>query len=213
MSIQTRVQVNGEWVTRTVDLQQIMATATRKEEQEKEQRKSGITPAQHVPKLGILSRTVFRSPIINLIIPARVRRKHKNDVILIGEDFIHVKEILSDGHLCHVTTKADFGGRIRAARVFGEQRLPTMDARETPMELDTSDMIPPQILVLTLESNELMFLFVHQEPSGALGFPFSVLPLPEKTNFLEQQGKHLAVDPKSRALAVAACQGLLHIYK
>ncbi|KAJ9636698.1 hypothetical protein H2199_007692 [Coniosporium tulheliwenetii] len=206
MSVQTLVQVNGQWVTRTVDTQRIMAESSRRDAQDKEQRTSGATATQTVPRLGILSRTVFRSPIINFIIPARVRRKDKNDVILIGEDFIHVKEILSDGHLRHVTTKADFGARIRAARVFGEQRLPAMDARETSMDLDNSDMIPPQILVLTLESKELMFLFVHQEPSGALSFPSSVLPLPDQRSFLEQPGKHLAVDPRSRALAVAAVE-------
>ncbi|OCL13256.1 hypothetical protein AOQ84DRAFT_118277 [Glonium stellatum] len=216
MSIQTGVLVNGEWTTRSVDIHQILARNRQQSDAKKKEPEINMPEEKIV--LGVLSRTVLRSPMIDWIIPARVRDKNKNDVVFIGEDFVHIKEIRADGHLNHVATKADFGCRIRAARVFGEPRKPMLDSRvkveeaDIAMDLDSPDVIPPQVLVLSLESRLIMFLFAEQCQSGKVTFSHTTVPLPAGTSFLEQPGKHLAVDPKSRAIAIAACEGTFILY-
>jgi len=57
-----------------------------------------------------------------------------------------------------------------------------------------------------------MFLFAEQHQTGKVTFSQCTVPLPAGTSFLEQPGKHLAVDPKSRAIAVAACEGTFLLY-
>ncbi len=121
-----------------------------------------------------------------------------------------------------MVTKSDFGGAtIRSARVFGNTRQPVGPAdvqqgastkkEDANCEMDVSDdgstsQIPPQILILTLDSNRLVFLFAFHDQLGRVKFLSSVLSLPVDLSFLKTQGKHLAVDPKSRAFAVSACQ-------
>ena len=36
------------------------------------------------PTMGLLTQTVVPSPVINWIIPARIRHKEKNDILVIG---------------------------------------------------------------------------------------------------------------------------------
>ncbi|KAF2137166.1 uncharacterized protein K452DRAFT_302199 [Aplosporella prunicola CBS 121167] len=218
-ALQTGVFENGRWVTRRVNIHEILQENERREARERQPEPRQQQQLHHQPEppvLGLLSRTILRSPVINWIIPARVRHREKNDVVFIGEDFIHIKEILSDGHLRHVASKADFGSHIRAARVFGEPRKfihpPMIEQPQSPMEIDYTEVIPPQILVLTLESQELIFLFAHQNPDGTIDFWSSAVPLDANRSFLEQPGKHLAVDPRSRAVAVAASESTIFIY-
>ncbi|KAI9880096.1 MAG: hypothetical protein M1830_005341 [Pleopsidium flavum] len=220
MSVQTRVLVNGQWTTRTMDIHHILAK--NREEESAELPAKVLEENNTPPVMGILTRTITRSPLYNWIIPARIRHKDKNDVVCIGDNFIEIKELLADdGHLQDVITKADFGSTIRTARVFGTARkpaVPGLDAfikRESEeMELDTprEQEVPPQILVLTLESKELVFLFAFEDGHGQVKFIASHRPLPDQRSYLEQHGKHVAVDPKSRALAVAACEGLFSLY-
>lgn len=236
MAVETRVLVNGQWVSRSMDIRHILESNHDKDKHKTDHK---IPRARSHPILGIISRTLFRSPVINWILPARLRHENKNDVVFVGEDFVYIKEILSDGHLRYIGTKADFGSRIRAAKVFGEPRKieiletgwpATPDAAaaallkrqqaapikteegEVNMNGYSSPTIPPQILILTLESNELVYLFAHQNQNGELRFYDSSLPLPAGRSFLEQPGKFIAVDPKSRAVAVAACEGTLLVW-
>ena len=158
------------------------------------------------PVMGILTSTITRSPVYNWIIPARIRHKDKNDVICIGDNFVEIKELMSeDGHLRDVATKADFGSNIRAARVFGTARkpaVPGLDAmtkaefEEMDLDVPSGQKVPPQILVVTLESKQLVFLFAIDNDHGHVDFLTCPRPLPEQLSFLEQHGKHVAVDPK-----------------
>ena len=158
------------------------------------------------PVMGILTRTITRSPLYNWIIPARIRHKDKNDVVCIGDDFIEIKELLADdGHLQDVITKADFGSTIRAARVFGTARKPAVpgldafikrESEEMELDVPSGQKVPPQILVLALESKELVFLFAFDDDHGQVKFLASHRPLPDQRSYLEQHGKHVAVDPK-----------------
>ncbi|KAF2805093.1 uncharacterized protein BDZ99DRAFT_501973 [Mytilinidion resinicola] len=213
-SVATNVFVNGQWETRHVNLDEILENDRRKTEAAAKSRQQ--KPPEPTPTLGLLSRTILRSPIINWIIPARIRHKYFNDVVFIGEDFLHIKEIGSDGHLRHIASKTDFDSRIRAARCFGEPRKPAFNSqlkREANggLKEEPSDVIPPQVLVLTLESQRVVFLYARQGAAGCVTFIQSTNPLPF-VSFLENPGKHLAVDPKSRAIAIGASEELFLIY-
>ncbi|GME23857.1 Cleavage/polyadenylation specificity factor A subunit [Neofusicoccum parvum] len=202
MALQTGVFENGQWVTRRVSIQDILQQNSQRESH---QEQPPFKPPMEQPVVGLLSRTVLQSPVVNWIIPARVRNREKNDVVFIGEDFIQLKEVLPNAHLEHVSTKADFGSRIRSARVFGEPRKfihpPMTEKAQIPLEMDWDEAVPPQILVLTLESQELLFLFARPKPDGSVEWKESCIPLSPDASLLEQPGKHLAVDPRSRALA------------
>ncbi|KAI9760408.1 MAG: hypothetical protein M4579_001704 [Chaenotheca gracillima] len=185
------------------------------------------------PKAGVLTRTVVRSPVINWIIPARVRHKDKNDVIFIGETFIHIRELRKDRHLYDVVIKSDFGAKILHARIFGESRT-TEDAEDTktePSGVDTgirddipdlsSDCVesvlgqpklPPQFLVLSLDTGKLVFLFAYSTTDGSIEFVTRVRSLQSRMTELQVPGKHIAVDPKSRAMAVSLQQDAFLVY-
>ncbi|KAF2089554.1 hypothetical protein K490DRAFT_63693 [Saccharata proteae CBS 121410] len=216
MSLATHVRRDGQWIVLRSDLHHVLQVD--RERQLAEDAKSGRQKpeTQQLPKFGLLSRTIMRSPIINWIIPARVRNRERNDVVFIGEDFVHLKEILSNGHLRHVATKADLGARIRAVRVFGEPRKimhpPLEYDSDRVVDIDYSRQIPPQLLALTLESLELVFLFANERQDGHIEWWKSTVPLEAQKSLLEQPGKHLAVDPRSRAVAVSASEKAVFIY-
>lgn len=169
--------------------------------------------------VGLLSRTLSRSPTIRWILPARIRHKYKNDVVFVGEDFIHVKEYLPSGHLEDVATKADFGARIMAAKVLRstdelagmsfvdqvvKQEGDDHDVVWTPPE-DAELPEAPHVIVLTLASKRLVFLFAQEDSLGCVHFYHAQRALPVEVASLDQQGKHLAVDPRqvSTMLVVA----------
>ncbi|KAK7518170.1 mono-functional DNA-alkylating methyl methanesulfonate N-term-domain-containing protein [Phyllosticta citriasiana] len=219
MALQTGVLENGQWVTRNVDIYQLLALQNRLREDQPPRNPAPAEFAMDQPTVGLLSRTILRSPVVNWIIPARIRHREKNDVVFVGEDFIHLKEILPDANLRHVCTKADFGSRIRAARIFGEprkfihpdfQHLSSPELAQQYAESDNS--IPPQFLVLTLESRELLFLFANEAEDGSIKWTETSLPLHPDVSVLESPGKHLAVDPRSRALAVGSSCNCILLY-
>ena len=166
------------------------------------------------PVVGVLTRNLIRSPVVSWIIPARIRHRDRNDVLFIHHNWIEVKELSRDGHLYDVTFKADFGSTIRSARVLGAVRKPAVPAEESddedfidtiikqeepePMEItsESSQEIPPQMLVLALESKILVFMFAIQHSSENVRFISYQRPLPATTQYPDQLGKHIAVDPK-----------------
>ncbi|KAK3681163.1 hypothetical protein LTR37_020985 [Vermiconidia calcicola] len=164
--------------------------------------------------VGILTKTVAESPVIRWILHARIRRKRYNDVVFVGDDFIHVKQVKEGGHLQHIATKNDFDTRIRAARTFSN----VSDAPDEDLFFKTEDSeehtdgIPPQCVVLTLDSNDLLFLYLTNDRNGGFRFVHQALPMPTFDRLLFQPGEHLAVDPRSRALAVAANEREVVIY-
>lgn len=132
---------------------------------------------------------------------------------------IHIKEIRPDGHLQDVASKSDFGAKIRHANVVdgsGERVTSGMDVcvkeerQDADLEMldsgstDESDKeteegvakVPPQILVLTLGSGDLLFVFAIETPEGGIDFHTSPKPLPIHEQDLERVGDHIAVDPR-----------------
>ncbi|KAI9672529.1 MAG: hypothetical protein M1817_003295 [Caeruleum heppii] len=237
MSVQSSVFVDGQWVTRTMDINTILAQHNEREEATKSSKLPLKTSP--TPFVGVLSRTLIHSPVIKWIIPARIRHKDRYDVVMVGESFVQIKELRPDGHLKDVATKLDFDTRIRHVNVFGHARKPlpaTKDAlfKEEPFDEGTEMMdansfrsstadtggprgtgeavLPPQILVLSLDTGDLMFLFARESAAGGIEFITQIRPLPDQPDLLDRVGRHVAVDPKSRAMAVAAYQNCFTLY-
>ncbi|KAL8726238.1 MAG: hypothetical protein Q9181_006131 [Wetmoreana brouardii] len=225
---------NGRWTTRTLDIHQILA---RNREREQKQDMQAIPTGAKPPTLGLLTRTVVRSPVIRSIIPARVRHRSKNDVVFVYDDYIVIKEVLGGERveedpftaiaLEDVVVMSDFDSPIQAAKVFGLRREPKLprfpgkywnlnDGPQSPPETKPEpfheDEIPPQILVLSLASRTLVFLFAYHDVYGVIHFLSSTWPLPAQVPLTEELGVILAVDPKSRAMAVGACENRVTIY-
>lgn len=160
------------------------------------------------PALGILSRNVFPSPEIKYVFPIRLRSWDKQDVALVGDHFVHVKQILDNGRLHHIATKADFPSRIRAAQVLGS---------ETPFEPLTEAKECPQrhahALILTLETSEVAFVTMSHSSNGQDVFHTCYTPLTRQPSALDEPGRLLAVDPYSRAFAVAAPNDNVEIFE
>lgn len=182
--------------------------------------------------LGILSRTVSHSPDYKFIIPVRIRDRKKNDVVLVGENAIHVKEILTSGRLAHIATKSDFSSGIRAACAIGDRiisgDLSSDEEHGGDKKRFSSESVrpasddlawwlqPAQYLVLTLNTPEMMVITLRQYCSGRIYFETKTIPLirtdlrpftlpGRHTPGMETPGRHIAVDPHSQALAIGAC--------
>ena len=205
MSLSASQLVNGSWATHNVSLDDVVARH-RAVASDSVGLSSSPTRQQHLG-VGLLSRTLTRSPTIRWIIPARIRHKDKNDVVFVGEDFIHVKQYLHNGNFQDIATKADFGARIMAIKVLRSTRETARQSfidevlkqknegcTSTSRKDAPTDARP--VLVLTLASRKLVFLLAHEDESGKLHFHHAQRALPAEVPVLDQQGRHLAVDPR-----------------
>lgn len=172
------------------------------------------------PVMGILTKTLFYSSVVNWIIPARIRHKDKNDVVFIRNTSIEIKEFSSEplrDRLQDIAFKADFGSNICSARVLGDpcKAIPRLkvdpltaiikqeeEQSPRPMDIDvqTSQTLPPQMLVMALQSptggDNLIFLFAFHSPLNEIRWIKYQHPLPAYAHHAKRLGKHLAVDPK-----------------
>lgn len=220
MSVQTTVLENGRWVTRNVDPYHIRAQNT--ETPRKEQSHPSIT-LPRTPLLGIITKTLVRSSVINRIIPARIRHETKNDVLFISPNSVTIKEAKGDCTWLEIATKSDFDSTIKSARIIGERREMTkhdysyeflkkesrwndIQTDEDNAFIDEGDLpkryalyrreLPPHILVLALESSRLVFLCAVSGNSGHPEIFCSQKALPASTSPLQRLGELVAVDPK-----------------
>lgn len=141
---------------------------------------------------GLLTQPLIPSPVINWILPARLRDKDHKDVIFIGERQIQIKEALPSGHLQDVE-KTDVEGLLIGAKVINVsiQRPSGLMAHYCDYE---NHRLPPQILFLATDSNELLFMYYSEVGDGP--FVSYNRPLPRDVNIADKYGKHIAVDPK-----------------
>ncbi|EEA21696.1 hypothetical protein TMatcc_008883 [Talaromyces marneffei ATCC 18224] len=164
------------------------------------------------PKIGLLSQTIVPSPSIQFALPARLRNKRHNDVVFVYERSLVIREIISDTYLEDVMVNSDFDANIVAAKTVKidqdtlEGAEIKLNAQKSPLEVDRQDdSLPGHILALTLDSRELLFLYCHSgSPDNDVGFVHFRRALPSDVSISERFGRHLAVDPRSRAVAVAA---------
>ncbi|EEH43074.2 uncharacterized protein PADG_07894 [Paracoccidioides brasiliensis Pb18] len=214
MSLQTTYLTGGNWATRQVNIGDIMASR---------QGTSGDATSKPsrttVPITGVLSRTVIPGPMIQRVLPARIRHRDKHDIVFVGDDFIQVKELVAGGHLEDIATKADFDTKILDAKVIGSNGVTALEAEKVlGAELGASasklldDSWHRQILVLVLASKELLFLYGTEGPSGNPEFTFVRRPLPSDVSSLEQYGRYIAIDPSSRAMAISAAYKFFGVF-
>ncbi|KAK3318348.1 mono-functional DNA-alkylating methyl methanesulfonate N-term-domain-containing protein [Apodospora peruviana] len=226
MAFQTNVFRGGEWVTETVDLQSLLKANSGAKGPK---RPRLLKP----PQCGILTGTVLESPLINTILPVRLRSTRHNDVAFIGNRSVRILELPEDGHLVEIASKQDFGSRIRNACVIGSFQItanhddkssiplgvPTQEGGLPPSSFSpppttlglTSSQLPPQLLVVVLECGTCVFLYLHQTTDSSFEFVTLHATKP-KPRFL-YTGFHLAVDPSSRYMALASHQDHFAVYE
>ncbi|CAI7621050.1 unnamed protein product [Penicillium glandicola] len=161
---------------------------------------------------GLLTQPLIPSPVINWILPARLRDKHHNDVVFIGERRIQIKEALPSGHLQDVVEKSDLEGSLIGAKVINvSTQLPWETQAPSSLMAHPYDTnkLPPQILFLAMDSNELLFMYYSEMGDGP--FVSYNRPLPRDVNIADKYGRHIAVDPKSRAVAVSASRNFFGV--
>jgi len=220
-TIETHVLENGQYVPRRRTFDEIV----KQHHEERKRKQEKPTPKQPGPAaIGLLSLTQTHSTVAKQLLPARIRDSAFNDLLVIGEDVVYIAEIQPNGFLKYVAKKKAFGSRIRAAVVIGK-RLEDRDDTYQPyngdsMSTSSEDVslniteLPPQILVLSLASGELLFLFArYNRELGTLGFVQSHVQTPLGRLPMLQPGRHLAVDPWNRAIAVASTSGTIIVYK
>lgn len=161
-----------------------------------------LPPRRAQPKTGILSQTMIPSPIIQWILPVRLRNSHFNDVAFIGDRGLQIKQVVSGIQLEDAVAKTDFDANIIAAKVINvSTELPlesqiklgagnTTTVTDSKLNYDS----PPQILILSLDSRELAFLYYSSLNGGR--FIHYRRPLPLDVSSFERFGRHVAVDPR-----------------
>ncbi|KAF4340341.1 putative FUN12-general translation factor eIF2 [Fusarium beomiforme] len=220
MAFQSSVFRNGEWVTETVNLQDALKASSGAP-------KTPSDPSPSAPECGIISRTIIESPVVHWILPVCLRSRSHNDIAFIGDRFVQISELREDGQVHEVIRKADFGARIRNAIVLGgppkgdipgsaSASIKTEDADISMQDVaqaydaDTNRILPPQLLVLMLETGDAVFLFVQERSDGTLHFVTSKYLCPRNLQFL---GYHLAIDPSSRYMSAGSVEGGFVLYE
>lgn len=148
---------------------------------------------------GLLTQPLIPSPVINWILPARLRNKDHNDVVFIGERRIQIKEALPSGHLQDVVEKSDLEGSLIGAKVINVSTqlhwgTGAPDLLAHSYNSYNTAHLPPHILFLATDSNELLFMYYSDMGDGP--FVSYTRPLPRDVNIADKYGKHIAVDPK-----------------
>lgn len=230
MAFESNTLVNGAWTTRVLDVN----TVLRHYDQQDKENGTNLQDVEQTPKFGLLTQTVIRSPLVHWILPVRLRDSRIHDVAFIGDDFVQIKELRSDGLLWEVVRKEDFGARIRNAAVIGstsayEQDPDTQfdstqvktEKEENGLDQETSTQgysssarqrLPPQFLVLQLETGDSIFLMLQVTNSRQPQFVTSRYRV-SKAMLRVQPGTHIAVDPTSRYMAVACSEQIFAVYE
>ncbi|TDZ16631.1 hypothetical protein Cob_v010547 [Colletotrichum orbiculare MAFF 240422] len=228
MAFQTNVFRDGQWRTETVDLNAVMRGSTTAAA-------PAAPPLATPPNCGLLTRTVIESPIARWVLPALLRSAHHNDVAFVGDRYVSISELRKDGQLQEVLRKNDFGCRIRNACVIGNKyerfRAAPDDATIDHIKSEDEDddthmadfasmsgstghhgLLPPHLLLIILESGTFVFLFIRRNLRGNLEFVTSSFHNPAR-RMGHHLGFHVAVDPRSRYIAVADAQNKFVVYE
>lgn len=123
-------------------------------------------------------------------------------MVFVGQQRIQIKEAAPGGYLEDVTEKTDFSGSIIQAKVLNvsadlpwESQVRTSDVAATKgIDPALLGNLPPQILVLTLDLKQIIFLCCSPLDKGV--FIIFRRPLPVNVSLPEKFGRHVAVDPK-----------------
>lgn len=217
MSVQTNVFENGQWVTRTLDPYHVRAQNTRREEAKEA---SSVAAPAKAPSFAVLTRPLVHSSVIKQIIPVRIRHRNKYDVLFINTDHVVVKEAFGNYRLKDIAVLDHFDSPIRSCRILGDQReinegdqyatarknskywehdggsFLADRGRQYNEALVVERVLPPHIVVLTLQSNKLVFLCAISGQSEQIRFVYGQHELPVLDSPNEQLCDLIAVDPR-----------------
>lgn len=222
---QSHVLENGQWVTRTTNVDDILSKPAMKPTKQ---------TRQPPPQCGIMTRTVVESPVAHWIIPVRLRSPQHNDIAFVGDHYVQISELQHDLQLHSIVKKKDFGSRIRNAKALGTFSRDDIDANrfqaskfhsgpeDDDFDVDMSDVsapasslnlprLPPQLLLIILETGDCVFLFLRPDKHGV--FEFAVLQHDLNSSRLVRPGFHLAVDPSSRYMAQACSRNVFVVHE
>lgn len=135
---------------------------------------------------------------------------------------MQIRELRDDGQLHDVVRKTNFGSRIRNAQVLGSfyEDSSTGVGFEATSENATatsgidleSRVLPPQLLVLVLESGDIVFLFLQQTLQSTYEFVAEQVE-PSRKERLVHPGFHLAIDPSSRYIVTTTSEGFFVVHE
>lgn len=150
--------------------------------------------------------------------PLELRSRRGRGVNNSQDHFIQIYELGKDSCLREILRKDDFGCRIRNACVVGSAVIPELDDRppsqhaiktednhtNNPFGLSSSSghQLPPQFLLVTLETGDNVFLFIQPGPDG--GLKFTGTGCGGRKQMENLMGFNLAVDPSSRYMAMSS---------
>ena len=210
-----RTLVNGQWVTRQLDAHAILARNRQRVESQTPERSFSMPK---LPGWAVMTQTLIDPPTIKQMLPAQMRHHGKDYVVFIRSRSVEIHEVIEseDHEFRRIHPKVKVQSPIRAARVFGsfeDTSEVSENKDDIKMELETNDQstlsdLAPQFVALALDSKKLCFLFPTTDLSGKVEILQSYKELYSGSSYQEQIGEHIAVDPTSRALAVAAHENL-----
>ncbi len=137
---------------------------------------------------------------------------------------MQLRRLDSNGHFHDVARQSNFGQRIRNACIVGSSSFEVSSVGDSVLSNQMHDgngdismlglvgpeLIPPQFLLLAMESGDLTFLFAR-----TVGMDVEFVTSHHKVlqrGITEPPGKHLKVDPSSRYVAVASSEISFAIY-
>jgi hypothetical protein len=172
--------------------------------------------------IGLIYRTITPSPVVKWIFTARIRDVNHNDIVFVGDSFIHLKEIMPEGSLHPVASKINFPGRIKNATFIG-QPLPVnepenldgkpFDGKILSKHVTLTGSIPPNMLVLVLDTDDLVFLFARTATGGRIHFVQSIYPLPRHRQSDLRLGADIATAPDRDAIAISARHSSIYLVR
>ena len=156
---------------------------------------------------GLLSQTLSTSPTIRWILPAKVRSQIHNDVIFVGDNFIQLREFHDNCQLADVTAKLDLGSKVLDAKVISlESEIIPVDEQILLQRQDEEhfiiegepieDTLPPQLLVVSLTTGYILYLYARQRFNGDVQFVYAKRMLLTDVPLPRRYGQQIAVDPK-----------------
>ncbi|KAK4193918.1 mono-functional DNA-alkylating methyl methanesulfonate N-term-domain-containing protein [Podospora australis] len=222
-ALQMNFLQNGVWGSQVMTVEELI---------KKQQESSAQSPinegALQCPEIGLLTRTISESPLVNKILPVRIRSAQHNDVAFVGDVFIQICELQVDGRLREIIRYNNFASRIENAAVVGTFDIDetaasssqhTIKVEDSPSQFglpqhvsqSPDSQLPPQMLMVVLEGGDIAFLYLRSDPNGNLQFVIYC----EATGGqrIAHPGYHMAVDPSSRYVALAPCQDFFIVYE
>ena len=175
-----------------------------------------LVPAPMGCAEGILSQTLIPSPSVRWILPGRLRSPNHNDVVFVGENFIQLREFHYNGPLADVTAKINVGYHILAAKILSADTVPVPfmeQVKEQNMEDErfvingkpVDNDMPPQILLVTLSTGDLLFLYAKTYSPGDVRFQYGKMYVSREMLIYDSRGGQIAVEPRYDACPSDRC--------